>query len=174
MMVVTSTGLMLSLSPVVLRYFSTHEIHAMAKAFPSNLPATNYDSVDAAIGAAESDSGEASWAFVAFPDSDLATAWAYSVFLQDTSALGSGAMRLSLVSARAPHQVWRQHVPWYLRALLYSEPLHFGNYGGPWLKSLWVLFTGSSLALVGSGLFLFVRRALGRTAKPGAPPMIEV
>ncbi len=172
--VVASTGVMLSLSPVVLQYFSTHEIQAINEALPLRLPLTDFDSLDAAIGAAENDSGKERWAFVAFPGSDIATTGHYSVFLQNTSTLGSSAMHLSLVNAHAPHEVCRHRLPWYLQALLYSEPLHFGNYGGSWLKYLWVLFAASTLALVGSGLFLFVRAALRRTPKPTTSPIPHV
>ncbi|GAA4344219.1 hypothetical protein GCM10023144_47730 [Pigmentiphaga soli] len=53
-------------------------------------------------------------------------------------------------------------MPWYLRALELSRPLHFGDYGGLPLKLIWVLLDLATIAVLGSGLYLWLarRRAL--------------
>lgn len=38
-----------------------------------------------------------------------------------------------LVDAQTAQITDRRALPWYLTALLISQPLHFGDYGGAWM-----------------------------------------
>ena len=49
-------------------------------------------------------------------------------------------------------------MPWYLRALEASRPLHFGDYGGMPLKILWALFDLVTIVVLASGLYLWQSR----------------
>jgi len=49
-------------------------------------------------------------------------------------------------------------LPWYLRALELSRPLHFGDYGGLPLKILWALFDVMLIVVLGSGVYLWLSR----------------
>ncbi len=49
-------------------------------------------------------------------------------------------------------------MPWYMRALFLSEPLHFGNYGGWPLKILWGLYDVVTIVVLGSGVFIWLTR----------------
>lgn len=49
-------------------------------------------------------------------------------------------------------------LPWYLRALEVSRPLHFGDYGGLPLKLLWGLFDLVAIVVLGSGVYLWLAR----------------
>jgi len=55
--------------------------------------------------------------------------------------------------------------PWYVTALQLSEPLHFGDYGGLPLKILWGLLDILTIVVLGSGLYLWLKRGAmeGRT-----------
>ena len=55
------------------------------------------------------------------------------------------------------------HWPWYVTALQLSEPLHFGDYGGLPLKVLWALLDILTIVVLGSGLYLWLKR--GATAE---------
>ncbi|WP_157219266.1 PepSY-associated TM helix domain-containing protein [Flavisphingomonas formosensis] len=57
-------------------------------------------------------------------------------------------------------------VPWYLRLLDVSRPLHFGDYGGLPLKILWALLDVVTILVLGSGLYLWLARR--RRATPAA------
>jgi uncharacterized iron-regulated membrane protein len=46
-------------------------------------------------------------------------------------------------------------MPFYLRALEVSRPLHFGDYGGLPLKILWVVFDLLAIVVLISGLYLW-------------------
>jgi uncharacterized iron-regulated membrane protein len=49
-------------------------------------------------------------------------------------------------------------LPWYLQALLLSQPLHFGDYGGMPMKILWTLLDLATIVVLGSGLYLWVKK----------------
>ena len=49
-------------------------------------------------------------------------------------------------------------MPWYLRTLQVSRPLHFGDYGGMPLKIFWALLDLVTIAVLGSGLYLWLSR----------------
>jgi uncharacterized iron-regulated membrane protein len=49
-------------------------------------------------------------------------------------------------------------MPWYLRALEVSRPLHFGDYGGKPLKIIWALLDLVTILVLGSGLYLWLSR----------------
>jgi uncharacterized iron-regulated membrane protein len=53
-------------------------------------------------------------------------------------------------------------MPLYVSALFISQPLHFGDYGGMPLKIIWALLDLASIAVLGSGLYLW----LGRRRSP--------
>ncbi len=49
-------------------------------------------------------------------------------------------------------------MPWYLRTLEVARPLHFGDYGGLPLKIIWALLDLVTIAVLGSGLYLWLAR----------------
>lgn len=53
-------------------------------------------------------------------------------------------------------------MPWYLRVVELSRPLHFGDYGGLPLKVLWALLDIATLVVLASGLYLWGARHGGR------------
>jgi uncharacterized iron-regulated membrane protein len=68
-----------------------------------------------------------------------------------------------LVDARSGVLASAVTMPWYLRALELSRPLHFGDYGGMPLKIIWVLLDLVTIFVLGSGLYLWFARS--RAAK---------
>ena len=49
-------------------------------------------------------------------------------------------------------------MPFYLRALEVSRPLHFGDYGGVPLKIIWVVFDIIAIVVLISGIYLWIVR----------------
>ena len=68
------------------------------------------------------------------------------------AAAGAGRRQDHRGSRPAPQ------LPWYLTALLVSQPLHFGDYGGMPMKILWALLDIATIIVLGSGLYLWLRR----------------
>ena len=56
-------------------------------------------------------------------------------------------------------------MPWYVKALALSQPLHFGDYGALPLKLLWAILTLFTMIVLGSGLYLWLgKRRFGTDA----------
>lgn len=49
-------------------------------------------------------------------------------------------------------------MPWYITALLLSQPLHFGDYGGMPLKIIWALLDLVTIVVLVSGVYLWWKR----------------
>jgi uncharacterized iron-regulated membrane protein len=58
-------------------------------------------------------------------------------------------------------------LPWYLTALLVSQPLHFGDYGGLPMQIIWALLDIATIVVLGSGLYLWIKR---RNPAPAMKP----
>jgi uncharacterized iron-regulated membrane protein len=64
-----------------------------------------------------------------------------------------------LIDAQDLHVTATLSRPWYMDALLLSQPLHFGDYGGMPMKILWAALDVLTIIVLGSGLYLWwVRR----------------
>ena len=63
-----------------------------------------------------------------------------------------------LVDAKTAQVTAAPKLPWYLTALLVSQPLHFGDYGGMPMQILWALLDIATIIVLGSGLYLWLKR----------------
>ena len=70
-----------------------------------------------------------------------------------------------LVDARTGEVSASRSPPWYVDALLLSQPLHFGDYGGVPLQWLWAVLDSATLVVLGSGLYLWI----GKRRRRGTP-----
>ena len=84
---------------------------------------------------------------VVYPGSEFGSPYHYLVWSKGKSALTSRLFSPILVDARTGKLEGVVTMPWYLRALEVSRPLHFGDYGGLPLKIIWVLLDISGLYL---------------------------
>jgi uncharacterized iron-regulated membrane protein len=60
-------------------------------------------------------------------------------------------------------------LPWYLRALQVSRPLHFGDYGGLPLKIIWALLDLAAIVVLASGVYLWLGKRKSPRAAAHAP-----
>jgi uncharacterized iron-regulated membrane protein len=67
-------------------------------------------------------------------------------------------LKPALIDAQTGQLTDTRDLPWYLSVLLLSQPLHFGDYGGLPMKILWALFGIVTIAVLGSGLYLWMTR----------------
>ena len=101
--------------------------------------------------------------FVAFPGAPFSSRDHYAVFLQGSTPLTARLLTPVMVDARTGEVDGIAPMPWYMKALLLSQPLHFGNYGGLAMKMLWALLDLATIIVLGTGLYLwFGRMASGR------------
>ncbi len=90
------------------------------------------------------------------PDSDRP--FHYWVLAHGNTPLTERLATALMIDARTGKLTKILAMPWYLRALELSRPLHFGDYGGLPLKILWALFDLALIAVLGSGLYLWLSR----------------
>jgi len=96
--------------------------------------------------------------FMAFPGNDFAGPRHFVAFMQGTSAWSERLLRPVAVDARSAEVTATRELPWYVTALLVSQPLHFGDYGGLPLKVLWALLDVLAIVVLASGLYLWLAR----------------
>lgn len=62
------------------------------------------------------------------------------MLLAGDDGLREPPLRVALVDARTGKLSETAALPWYLKAILLRQPLHFGDYGGLPLTILWLRF----------------------------------
>ncbi|RYF01395.1 MAG: PepSY domain-containing protein [Oxalobacteraceae bacterium] len=166
LLMVGTTGVINTLSDVLLKVWQFTEIAEMTKPYQGQPAPTRLASMQTTIARAEAAEPGMKVGFVAFPGTPFASPHHYGVYMHGDQALTSRLYKPVLIDAQTAEITDRRKLPWYLTALLVSQPLHFGDYGGAGLKFLWALLDLASIVVLGSGLYLWVKR--GRSAKAAA------
>ena len=68
--------------------------------------------------------------FVAYPGTPFSSTAHFAVFMHGRTPLTSRLLQPVLVDASTGQLTDTRKAPWYVSALLLSQPLHFGDYGG--------------------------------------------
>ncbi|WP_411879389.1 PepSY-associated TM helix domain-containing protein [Polaromonas sp. YR568] len=102
---------------------------------------------------------------VVYPGSRFGSPHHYLVWAKGSTPLTSRLFSPALVDARSGELSSVLNMPWYLRALEVSRPLHFGDYGGLPLKIIWALLDLVTIAVLGSGLYLWFARRKATEAR---------
>jgi uncharacterized iron-regulated membrane protein len=167
-LVVGFTGVLNTWADLLLKVWQATEIAEMTKPYQGQPAPTILASLDASVKRAEAAEPGMKVGFIAFPGTPFATPHHYGVFMHGDQALTSRLYKPILVDATTARITDRRELPWYLTALLISQPLHFGDYGGAGLQFLWALLDIATIIVLGSGLYLWVKR--GRAVKKAEQP----
>ena len=162
-LVVGATGMINTWADVLLKYWQATELAEMVKPYQGMGAPTSLASMERSVKLALASEPGMEVAFVAFPGTPFATPHHYGVFMRGNEAFSSRLSRPVLIDAQTGELTDRRTLPWYLTALLVSQPLHFGDYGGQWMKFLWAMLDIATIIVLGSGLYLWVKRS--RTVK---------
>ncbi|MBZ2209336.1 PepSY-associated TM helix domain-containing protein [Massilia soli] len=165
-LVVGATGMINTWADVLLKYWQATELAEMVKPYQGMGAPARLASMERAVKLALASEPGMEVGFVAFPGTPFATPHHYGVFMRGNEAFSSRLYRPVLIDAQTGELTDRRTLPWYLTALLVSQPLHFGDYGGLWMKFLWAMLDIATIIVLGSGLYLWVKRS--RTAKANA------
>ena len=118
-------------------------------------------SVQAALDAVQRRAPEMKPQFIAFPGVTYSSKRHYAVFLRGTTPLTSKLLLPGFVDAATGRLDAVMPMPWYMQAALLAQPLHFGDYGGLPMKIVWAVFDVLTIVVLGSGLYLWIRRRGG-------------
>ena len=89
---------------------------------------------------------------VVFPNSVFSSPRHYLVWAEGRTPVTLRLLTPTLVDVETGTLTMSGGLPWYLRALEFSRPLHFGDYGGLPLKIIWGLFDVVLIVVLVSGL----------------------
>jgi len=98
--------------------------------------------------------------YLAFPNPDSGSAYHYLLWANGSVAVTRRLSTAIMIDAMTGEVTKVLEMPWYLRILELSRPLHFGDYGGLPLKILWALFDVITIAVLGSGIYLWFARSM--------------
>jgi uncharacterized iron-regulated membrane protein len=159
---------------LLLKYWQNNELAVMLKPYEGQPQVTNMSSIHEAIVRAENAEPGMKVAFVAFPGTPFSSPHHYGIFMRGEEAFSSRLYKPVLIDAATGEITDRRELPWYLTALLLSQPLHFGDYGGQAMKLLWALLDIATIIILGSGLYLWLKRSRkSKTAKQGRAALAE-
>lgn len=163
-LVVGATGMINTWADVLLKYWQATEIAEMVKPYAGSKGPATMSSMQQAVSRAEAAEPGMQVAFVAFPGTPFTSAHHYGVFMRGDQAFTSRLYKPVLIDAHSGAITDRRTLPWYLTALLISQPLHFGDYGGSWMQFFWAVLDSMTIIVLGSGLYLWIKRGKGEGA----------
>ena len=157
-LVVGITGAINTLAIPIFGHWQSTELAAMTAPYRDRPPLAERGSVDQALAAAQGAEPEMDLAFLAFPGNDFASPHHFVAYMRGATPLTSKLLKPVLIDARTGAVTDTRELPWYVTALLVSQPLHFGDYGGMPLKIVWALLDVLAIVVLGSGVYLWLKR----------------
>jgi uncharacterized iron-regulated membrane protein len=161
--VVGGTGVINAFATPIIQLWQQSELAEMTAAYEGQqpLPPSRYGSLDTAMAAARAARPGTNPQFIAFPGGAFSSEHHYAVFLQGDTPLTERMLTPALIDAETGVLTDVRPLPWYVTALLFSQPLHFGDYGGLPLKLIWTALTLATIWILWTGVLLWLRRAPG-------------
>lgn len=182
--VVGMTGVINTLGQPLFKLWQFTEVSQMIAPYQGKPPPQRLGSLQQAVSASDALEPSMTMGFVAFPGTAFSSAHHYTVFMRGNTPLTARLFKPVLVDAQTARVTDSRALPWYLTALLVSQPLHFGDYGGTGLKVVWALLDLITIIVLGSGLYLWFARRRRRqsieqeleasTAPPAEPAMARL
>ncbi|MCW5222137.1 PepSY domain-containing protein [Verminephrobacter aporrectodeae subsp. tuberculatae] len=164
-LVVAATGMINTWADLLIKYWQHDQLSALLEPWAGQamVPVAERGSLQQSLEAAQAQAPGMRLSFIAFPGTAFSSPQHNTFFMRGNTPLRSRLLQPVLVDARSARITAAPALPWYLAALLLSQPLHFGDYGGLPLKVLWALLDGVTIVVLGSGLYLWLcRRAQAR------------
>ncbi|QTD55863.1 PepSY-associated TM helix domain-containing protein [Parasphingorhabdus cellanae] len=162
-LVVGTTGVINTLADPLTEIWQASELDTGTIANSGTAYTGKLASIDSALETARQEAPGQIIQFIAFPGVAYSNDQDMAIFLQGETELTRNMLTVVLINAATGKLEAVQEMPWYMKALLYSQPLHFGDYGGLPMKILWAIFDLALIFLLGSGLYLWKRKWTKRT-----------
>lgn len=165
--VVGFTGVINELSTPMFKYWQGTAMQALLAPYKGKPTPqlAELSSVDAAYDAARKAQPGMTVNTITFPGNPYGSPYHYVVWLNGDTALTSRLFSPVLLDARTGALGMQVEMPWYLRALEVSRPLHFGDYAGIPLKIIWAVLDLITIIVLGSGLYLWIARRKSAAAR---------
>lgn len=169
--VVGATGMVNTWADLLIKYWQYDQLTSLLAPYQNQPAPAQLASVQQAQALAHTRLPGMKTSFIAFPGTLYSSPHHYTVFLSGREPFNSRLFQPVLVDAGRSEITASPPLPWYLTALLVSQPLHFGDYGGMPMKILWALLDIATLIVLGSGLYLWLARK--KLKAPGEEVMAQ-
>jgi uncharacterized iron-regulated membrane protein len=154
-----ATGVFLALNSTLLKIYQATELRTITQSLQrSDVREADASSFESALAKLATLKATAALDFVAFPDTEFAPAGSFLILIKGTGRFDERLSELAILSTDANGGGEIRSLPGYLKALMLSEPLHFGDYGGLPLKIVWLILTLMTLMLPLTGIYVWVKR----------------
>jgi uncharacterized iron-regulated membrane protein len=158
-LVVGVTGVINTLAKPMFDLWRAQEMPRLLAPYRNTAIPAMLASADAAVATARRALPDMNVTSVIFPASRFGSPRHCLIWTRGKTPLASRLFTPVLIDAETGEHVSARDLPWYLRVLELSRPLHFGDYGGLPLKIIWTLLDLVTIAVLGSGLYLWFARA---------------
>jgi len=158
LLVVGVTGVINTLSRPAAMLWQGSELVAMVKPYRTLPPPRHFASVNVIVANALAASPGMSMSSLAFPGTAFSSSRHFTAFLRGSTPVTRRLIAPTLIDAETGRVVDAREMPLYVKTLFLSQPLHFGDYAGLPLKILWALLDLAAIAVLGSGVYLWLGR----------------
>jgi uncharacterized iron-regulated membrane protein len=156
--VVGATGVMNALSTPLFGLWRAQTLPKIMEPYRGKPIPTHLRSVDESVKEVSAALPHMRISAVVFPNPVFSSPRHYLVWAQGKTPVTSRMLTPTLVDVETGSLTMSGGLPWYLRVLELSRPLHFGDYGGLPLKTLWGLFDIVLIVVLLSGLYLWLSK----------------
>ncbi|HYP83157.1 PepSY domain-containing protein [Variovorax sp.] len=158
--VVGATGMINTWADLLIKYWQYDQLSHILQPYQGQplVPAAERASVQKSLDVALATAPHTKPSFIAFPGTAFSSPHHNTVFLRGNEPLTSKLLHPVLVDAKTNAVTASPALPWYLTALLVSQPLHFGDYGGMPMQIIWAVLDIATIIVLGSGLYLWLKR----------------
>lgn len=159
-LVVGATGVINTWADLLIKYWQYDQLSALLAPYQGQplVPEAERAPLQQALAAAQAHAPDRKLSFIAFPGTAFSSPHHVTFFMKGNTPLTAKLLTPVLVDARSAQVTTAPDLPWYLTALLVSQPLHFGDYGGLPMKILWALLDIATIVVLGSGLYLWLKK----------------
>ena len=155
-LVVGATGVMNAVATPLFGLWRAQTLPQILEPYRGKPEPTHFGSLDAAMKQVTAALPTTEHGSVLFPNKVVGSPRHYIVWNKGKTPVTSRLFTPVLVDVETGELTISNGLPWYLRALEVSRPLHFGDYGGLPLKILWALFDVALIVVLVSGLYLWL------------------
>ncbi|WP_413581982.1 PepSY-associated TM helix domain-containing protein [Bdellovibrio sp. HCB288] len=170
-LIIGATGFLLGISSSLIKFYQYQELKQITLQYKDvhgdNDHVHNMSVLDNVIKTAETSLPNSKVDYIAVPDTQFAPPNHFLVVMVGNTPKTERMTQLVVVDAATGLQGEVRELPWYMEITLASEPLHFGNYGGLFLKIVWLGFSIFSLLLPVFGLVIWYKRKKAKPAGVG-------
>ncbi|MFT3802602.1 MAG: PepSY domain-containing protein [Burkholderiaceae bacterium] len=158
--VVGATGMINTWADLLIKYWQYTHVSTLLAPYQGQplVPDAERASMQRSLEAAMTAAPQTKLAFIAFPGTAFSSPHHATFFFRGNEPFTSRLLQPVLVDAKTAEVTAAPKLPWYLTALLVSQPLHFGDYGGMPMQIIWALLDIATIIVLGSGLYLWLKK----------------